>query len=75
MEAYVLISLDEPTERQILDEFQDFEEVISANILFGEWDLIIKVKAESPEAIANFVIEKIRSNKAVQLTSTLIVAA
>lgn len=74
MEAYVLISLDEPAEREIQEEFQDLEEVKEAHIVFGEWDLFIKISAESPEAIANFVIEKVRSHPSVKLTSTHIIA-
>lgn len=74
MYAYVLVGLSDATEREVLDEISSFKEVESANLLFGEWDIIVKVKADSPEQIANFVIEKIRSIESVQLTSTLIVA-
>ncbi|MFT4311333.1 MAG: Lrp/AsnC ligand binding domain-containing protein [Candidatus Woesearchaeota archaeon] len=74
MEAYVLVSLDEPAEREILEEFQDLNEVKDSHILFGEWDLILQITGESPEAIADFVIEKVRSKSSVKLTSTLIVA-
>lgn len=74
MYAYVLVGLSDATEREVLDEISSYKEVESANLLFGEWDIIVKVKADSPEQIANFVIEKIRSIESVQLTSTLIVA-
>lgn len=74
MYAYVLIQLDEPNEREVLEEFSSMPEVEEAHILFGEWDLIIKIKIPSPEAVASFVIEKVRTVDGVQLTSTLVVA-
>ena len=74
MFAYILIGLDEPNERAVLEEFSSMEEVVEAHILFGEWDLIIKIKIESPDAVSSFVIEKVRTVEGVQLTSTLVVA-
>lgn len=74
MLAYVLVSLNEPNESAVLDYFTGLPEVQETHILFGEWDLIIKVKLESAEAVGSFVIEKVRSQEDVELTSTLIVA-
>jgi len=74
MEAYVLLSLVDASERRILEEFTDMKEVEEAHILFGEWDLILKIKGENPEDIATFVMDKVRKRDGVELTSTLIVA-
>ncbi len=74
MYAYILISLEEPDEREVLEEISSYKEVVEAHILFGEWDLIVKLELDNPEAVSNFVIEKLRSLDSVQLTSTLVVA-
>ncbi|MCC7574735.1 Lrp/AsnC ligand binding domain-containing protein [Candidatus Woesearchaeota archaeon] len=74
MYAYILVALDESGVEDIVEEFRDLEEVQEAHILFGEWDLIIKVKAPEPESVARFVLEKVRNKEEVRLTSTLIVA-
>ena len=74
MHAYVLIGLMDCDEQLVLDELQDFPEVEEAHILFGEWDILIKLKVASPEAAGTFVMEHIRKLEDVQLTSTLIVA-
>jgi Lrp/AsnC family transcriptional regulator, leucine-responsive regulatory protein len=74
MYAYVLIALDDASVEGIVEDFRDMEEVVEAHILFGEWDVILKVKSSEPEAIGSFVLEKIRSRDEVKLTSTLIVA-
>jgi DNA-binding Lrp family transcriptional regulator len=74
MYAYIWVALDESGVEDIVEEFRDLEEVQEAHILFGEWDLIIKVKAPEPESVARFVLEKVRNKEEVRLTSTLIVA-
>ena len=74
MLAYILVSLNESNEGMILSNFSDMPEVLEAHILFGEWDLLIKVKLDSAEEIGSFVIEKVRNLEEVGLTSTLIVA-
>ena len=74
MHAYILVAVDDRGVEDLVDEFQDMSEVEEAHILFGEWDLIIKVKTNAPEEVARFVLEKVRSKEEVRLTSTLIVA-
>lgn len=74
MLAYVLIGLLECDEREVTAKLLELKEVEEAHILFGEWDIIAKIKAETPEAAGTFVMEKIRSLPDVKITSTLIVA-
>lgn len=74
MLAYILITLEDANEKKILEVISKNKEVKEAHILFGEWDLIIKVEIENAEILAGFVLEKIRSIKGVKLTSTLISA-
>jgi DNA-binding Lrp family transcriptional regulator len=74
MLAYVLIGLQECDEKEVLDKLLSHKQIEEAHILFGEWDIIAKIKAETPEAAGTFVMEKIRSLPDVNMTSTLIVA-
>lgn len=74
MFAYVQIALENADETEIKDNLKGFPEVKEVHILFGEWDLMAKLEVESPEELATFVMEKIRSIEGVKLTSTLIVA-
>lgn len=74
MLAYVLVALIECDEQQVLDELLNHKEVVEAHILFGEWDLIVKLNAKTPEDAGTFVMEKIRSLPDVKISSTLIVA-
>ncbi|MFC2134627.1 Lrp/AsnC family transcriptional regulator [Bacteroidota bacterium] len=74
MFAYVLVSLLECDEQEVLDKLLSYKEIKETHILFGEWDLIAKIEAKSPEAAGTFVMDKIRSLPDVKITSTLIVA-
>ena len=74
MEAYVLIALQGESEQEVLSELLSHEEVVEGHVLFGEWDLIVKLDVESTEAAGTFVMEHVRKMETVKLTSTLIVA-
>ena len=74
MKAFVLISLQERTERKVLSELKSYAQVKSAYILFGEWDIITEMEVSNPEELGTFVLNNIRSRSDVRLTSSLIVA-
>jgi len=74
MFAYILINLVDKHEQNILEELQNEPEVLDSHILFGEWDLIVKIKVEHIEEVSAFVMKKLRGHQDVNLTSTLIVA-
>lgn len=74
MFAYVQIALENADENEVKDHLKGFPEVKDVHILFGEWDLMAKLEVESPEQLAMFVMENIRSIEGIKLTSTLIVA-
>ncbi|MGM5481149.1 MAG: Lrp/AsnC family transcriptional regulator [Nanobdellota archaeon] len=74
MQAYILINTERGKEQEIYDSILGLEEVSGAHLIFGEWDVIAKVKLESSEALGTFILDHIRPLDGVTLTSTLIVA-
>ncbi|MBI4451680.1 Lrp/AsnC ligand binding domain-containing protein, partial [Candidatus Woesearchaeota archaeon] len=44
------------------------------HVLFGEWDMIVKLELSSPEELGAFVLNNIRPIPGVRMTSTMIVA-
>lgn len=74
MKAFILVSLLERTERNVLSELKTYPEVKNVYILFGEWDLVAEIEVSNPEELGTFVINHIRSRSDVRLTSSLIVA-
>lgn len=73
MKAFVLVSLNGAGVRRFMNELQAQPQVREAHILFGEWDVLAKVEFPNAEQLAGFVMDKIRTNKDVKLTSSLIV--
>jgi len=76
--AFILISVayrqtDRETllsQREIAKEVSKFAEVQEVHIITGDWDLIIKVKAEDVGAVGKFVIDKLRTIKGIEKTLT-----
>ena len=75
MKAFVLVSLAGNHEREMLDRMKLMPEVRNAYLVFGEWDIVAEVETENPESLAAFIIDDVRSNPGVKLTSSLVVAA
>jgi len=71
--AYILFKVSSGTEREIAKKIADFDEVLDAGIIYGEYDLIAKVSVQEMEHLNEF-LEKIRSIPSIILTSTMIVA-
>ncbi|MFH1591496.1 MAG: Lrp/AsnC ligand binding domain-containing protein [archaeon] len=74
MIGYILIGLENTNEQDILSMLLDNPVVKEGNILFGEWDIILKVETENPEALGAFVVDHVRNIPGIKLTSTLISA-
>jgi DNA-binding Lrp family transcriptional regulator len=74
MIAYILIATEHGKEEEIFDKVSEIKQVESAHIIFGEWDLIIKVIVENSEELAAIIMDKLRKLPGIRLTSSLIVA-
>ena len=74
MIAFILISLRECDESEVKDKLNAMKEVKEVHILFGEWDLIAKLEIENADALATFVMKKIRTIPEIKITSTMIAA-
>jgi len=74
IEAFILLRVKPGTEILVRDELNNFKEVVEINMLYGEWDFIVKVVANDLKQLKDFVIKNIRNIKGVLDTSTLISA-
>ena len=61
------------SQRELAREIARFPEVQEVHIITGDWDLLIKVKAENVEAIGKLVIDKLRLVKGIKKTLTCVV--
>lgn len=72
--AYVLIVVSPETEKIISKQLSEMEGVSEVCELYGEYDIIIKVKSASLQELDTFITDKIRSIEGVNLTSTMLVS-
>lgn len=72
--AYVMVRTDAGKEDGVRSEAEKMSEVKESHIIYGEWDILMKIDVASVEKITEFVVEKLRKLEGVRLTSTLIVA-
>ena len=79
--AFILASVsyrakadDSPvSQRDVAEEIAKFPEVQEVHIITGDWDLLIKLRAESVDAIGKFVVDKLRLIRGLKKTLTCMV--
>ena len=61
------------SQRQVAEEIAHFPEVQEVHIITGDYDLLVKLRAENVEAVGKFVVDKLRLIKGLDKTLTCMV--
>jgi Lrp/AsnC family leucine-responsive transcriptional regulator len=61
------------SQRDVAEEIAKFAEVQEVHIITGDWDLLVKLRAESVDAVGKFVVDKLRRIKGLEKTLTCMV--
>lgn len=61
------------TQRDVAEEIARFAEVQEVHIITGDWDLLVKLRAESVDAVGKFVVDKLRRIRGLEKTLTCMV--
>lgn len=72
--SYILITVNPNYESEVANELIKYQQVIDIHTLFGQYDIIAKVKADSEIALKTFILNKVRKIPNLVSTYTLIVA-
>jgi DNA-binding Lrp family transcriptional regulator len=72
--AYVLFKVGSGTEREVCQKLIEFDEVLHADIIFGEYDVVTKIETADLAKLEEFVSLKVRNVPNVLVTSTMIVS-
>ena len=70
--AYVLINAEVGTEDRVLKLVQEVSFVKEAYVVYGVYDLIVKVEAENMTELKDIITERIRKIDLVRSTLTMI---
>jgi DNA-binding Lrp family transcriptional regulator len=79
--AFILASVSYTTQadgtpvsqRKVAEEIARFSEVQEVHIITGDWDLLVKLRAENVDAVGKFVVDKLRLIKGLEKTLTCMV--
>ncbi len=63
------------TQRDVAEEIARFPEVQEVHIITGDWDLLVKLRAENVDAVGKFVVDNLRRIKGLEKTLTCMVFA
>lgn len=72
--AYILFKVNSGTEREVCQKLIEFDEIIQADIVFGEYDVLAKIETENLGKLEEFVSENVRNVPNVLVTSTMIIS-
>jgi DNA-binding Lrp family transcriptional regulator len=72
--AYILFKVNSGTEREVCQKLVGFDEIIQADIVFGEYDVLAKIETEDLAMLEEFVSQKVRNVSNVLVTSTMIIS-
>lgn len=61
------------SQRDVAEEIAHLPEVQEVHIITGDWDLLVKLRAENVEAIGKFVVDKLRLINGLDKTLTCMV--
>ena len=71
--AFVVINVEMGSEEEVLDELKKLEGVKEAHCVYGVYDIIAKVEADSMEELKDTVTWKVRRMNKVRSTLTMLV--
>jgi len=69
--GFVLIDIEPNREKEVYEKLIKLPQIVELYPLFGEYDLIAKVEADSFDTIGDIVVQHIRSVDGVKATKTL----
>ncbi len=72
-EAFLLISSEVGQENQVISELQSIPEVKESYAVYGVYDVIAKIEAESMQHLKDVVSLRIRQLDSVRTTLTMVV--
>ena len=72
-EAFVMISSEVGQEHQVISELQAVPEVKESYLVYGVYDIIARVEAESMQHLKDVIGQRIRQLDSVRTTLTMVV--
>ena len=72
-QAYVLVNSEIGSEDKLIEKLKKMEKVVEAHSVYGVYDIVVKVEADTMDKLKEVVHHKIRNLDEVKATLTMIV--
>ena len=74
VEAFILLKLDAGKENEVISQLEN-EMITEASLIYGAYDMILRVRASLPEKLDDFIFGELRKINGVKETATCIIAS
>ncbi|MEM1623434.1 MAG: Lrp/AsnC ligand binding domain-containing protein [Sulfolobales archaeon] len=71
--AIVLLNTDIGSEDEVLEQLSRIDGVVEASVVYGVYDVVVKVRAKTIEELKEIITNRIRKLSKVKSTLTMIV--
>ncbi len=71
--AIVLLNTDIGAEDEVLEQLSTIDGVVEASVVYGVYDIVVKVRARTIEELKDVITNKIRKLPKVKSTLTMVV--
>ena len=74
IQVYFLFKVSSGNEMEACKQIAEFDNVLVASVVYGEYDIIAKVAVKNLQALEEFLAKNMRKVPSVLLTSTMVIA-
>ena len=71
--AYILGQVTPEKETSVIEKLKTINNVEEAHVVFGKFDIVMKLKAETKESLNSTILDQIRKLPDIKNTQTLLV--
>jgi len=72
VKGFVLLRLVPGLEKDALSSLRVLKGVVDVDLVFGHWDVVVRVEAKSINELTRKIVTEIRGVKGVEATETLV---
>ena len=72
--VYILVITKYGMKKEVSKKLLKFKEIEDIHELYGQYDIILKIRAENMDVLENFIQKSIRSISDIEGTQTLVVS-
>ncbi|MHA2171166.1 MAG: Lrp/AsnC ligand binding domain-containing protein [Candidatus Kariarchaeaceae archaeon] len=70
--AFILINTEVAAEEEVMEELKNLPEVETVHLVYGIYDLIVKVRAETSDELKKSITKNMRNVHKIRSTMTMI---